>query len=491
MLFFPVVVLVYFIIPGRVKNLWLLAASYYFYMSWNPWYALLILAVTAITYGGGLLLSACGQQSGGKVRKMCLTGCIALNMCILFAFKYYVFAADSIEAVFSLCRISVQMPVFDVLLPVGISFYTFQALGYVIDVFRGEVPAEKNFLRYALFISFFPRLTAGPIERSKDFMHQIYEPHVFDAVRVKDGLLLMGWGFFQKLVIADRIAILVNGVFGDYTAYSGLQILLATVLFAFQIYCDFAGYSDIAVGAARVLGFTLTKNFRSPYYAVTVREFWRNWHISLTAWFRDYIYIPLGGNRCGKWKKYRNLLLTFALSGLWHGAGWNFVVWGLLNGFYQAAGDLIRPVRTCLQKKLHVRTECGSYRLLQRLLTFAAIDFSWFFFRADNLTTALQMIRHGVRNIGLMTFFDPDSLLGIYTMALSEKSFCVMLLGLIGIMFADYRKIKGVDFKKELAEQNIWFRYIVYYLLIFSSVIFGIYGSQYDASAFIYAQFWQ
>lgn len=492
LIFFPIVVLVYFLIPRRVRYLWLLVASYFFYMSWNPRYAFLILLSTATSWGSGLFLSACGLQSGRRAertKKWCLAGCVALNLGILFFFKYYTFAADSIEECFALFGISVQVPVFDVLLPVGISFYTFQALGYVFDVYRGEIPAEKNILRYALFLSFFPQLVAGPIERSKNLMGQIYEPHTFDPERVKDGLLLMGWGFFQKLVIADRIAILVTDVYSNFSDYSGGQILLATVLFGFQIYCDFGGYSDIAVGAARVMGFTLTKNFKSPYYATTVSEFWRRWHISLTTWFRDYIYIPLGGNRCGRWKKYRNLMLTFLVSGLWHGAGWNFVAWGGLNGLYQVVGDLTRPLRTRLRQRLHIRTDCGSYHLLQGIVTFIFVDFAWFLFRADSLTAALQMLRHSVAYPGFFAMFSPDTLLGINTMVLSEKDFCVMLGSLVLLMLVDYWKQQKVDIKGVLARQNIWFRCLIYYGLIFTVLIFGIYGPAYDASAFIYFQF--
>ena len=348
LIFFPIVSLVYFLVPRRAKHLWLLGASYYFYMSWNPEYALLILVSTVSTWGSALFLSARRQRPGkgrGRAGRWCLAGCVALNLGILFFFKYYGFAAESVRGLFALGHISLELPAFDVLLPVGISFYTFQAIGYLVDVWRGEVAAERNFLRYALFLSFFPQLVAGPIERSRNLLHQIHEPQRFDFGRAKDGLLLMGWGFFQKLVVADRIAVLVDGVYGDYTSHSGLQILLATVLFAFQIYCDFAGYSDIAIGAARVMGFALTKNFRSPYFATTVSGFWRDWHISLTTWFRDYVYIPLGGNRRGRARKYRNLLLTFGASGLWHGAGWNFVAWGLLNGLYQVAGDMTRTLR--------------------------------------------------------------------------------------------------------------------------------------------------
>jgi len=492
LIFFPIVVLAYFLIPQRVKYLWLLAASYFFYMSWNPEYALLMLTSTAITWGGGLCISSCGQKDGKraeKTKKWCLAGCVALNLGILFFFKYYAFAVGSIEKFFSLFHVSVRIPVFDVLLPVGISFYTFQSLAYVFDVCRGEIPAEKNFLRYALFISFFPQLVAGPIERNKNLMHQIYEPHTFDRERVKEGLLLMGWGFFQKLVIADRIAILVNDTYGNFHDYSGLQILLATVLFAFQIYCDFGGYSDIAVGAARVMGFTLTKNFKSPYYALTVSGFWRSWHISLTSWFRDYVYIPLGGNRCGRCRKYRNLVITFLVSGLWHGASWNYIVWGGLNGLYQVAGDLTRPFRTGLQKRLRIRTDCGSYHLLQGLVTFLFVDFAWLFYRSGGCKTALQILQHSIMNPGLFRLFDPDTLLGFNTMALSEKDFFVMLVSLAVLMLVDYHKKQNTDFKGILARQNIWFRWLVYYGLIFVILIFGIYGPEYNASTFIYFQF--
>ena len=492
LIFFPIVALAYFLVPRRAKHLWLLGASYYFYMSWNPEYAILILLSTVSTWGSALFLSAWRERSGRRwerAGRWCLAGCVALNLGILFFFKYYGFAADSVKGLFALAHVELELPAFDVLLPVGISFYTFQAIGYLADVRRGEVAAERNFLRYALFLSFFPQLVAGPIERSKNLLHQLREPHRFDYGRVKDGLLLMGWGFFQKLVIADRIAILVDGVYGDYTGYSGLQILLATVLFAFQIYCDFAGYSDIAVGAARVMGFTLTKNFRSPYFATTVSGFWRCWHISLTTWFRDYVYIPLGGNRRGRARKYRNLLLTFGASGLWHGAGWNFVAWGLLNGLYQVAGDLTGALRQRLGEGLHVRRDCGSHRLLQGLVTFGLVDFAWLFFRAESLAAALGMLAHGMRNIGLYGFFSPDNLLGIQTMALSEKDFFVMLLGLAALMLVDYGKKRGVDFKAALARQNVWFRWMVYYMIVFSVLVFGVYGPTYDASAFIYFQF--
>ena len=292
LIFFPIVALVYFLIPHRVRYLWLLGASYYFYMCWNPKYALLMLTSTAITFASGLLIDHADQKNHTSLKKIWVAVSFVSNLAILFLFKYFDFALDNINRVLSLVGVQLIQPSFSLLLPVGISFYTFQALSYTMDVYRHDVVPERNFLKYALFVSFFPQLVAGPIERSSNLIHQIHERHTFDARRVAHGLCL---------VIADRAAIFVNSVYNDPANYNhfGFVSILATVLFAFQIYCDFASYSDIARGAAEVMGFTLMKNFNTPYFSQTVAEFWRRWHISLSSWFRDYLYIPLGGNRKG------------------------------------------------------------------------------------------------------------------------------------------------------------------------------------------------
>lgn len=488
MIFFPIVILIYFIVPHRIRWIWLLISSYYFYMSWNPKYALLLAASTFVTWGTALLLQKCRNNAVAK--KWCLVGCSVFNLGILGFFKYYDFLTKTLTNLFGCVGIGLNIPTFDVILPVGISFYTFQALGYVIDVYRekDDVIVEKNLFRYALFVSFFPQLVAGPIERSGNLMSQLYEKHTFDLERMKDGLLLMGWGFVQKLVLADRIAILVTAVYSHYTNYTGMQIIVATILFAFQIYCDFAGYSDIAIGAARVMGFRLMKNFRSPYYARTVSDFWKGWHISLTGWFRDYVYIPLGGNRCSRWKHYRNLILTFSLSGLWHGASWNYVVWGGLNGLYQVIGKMTKPFRQKLQKALKIRTECWSYRFFQTILIFGLIDFTWLFFRAAGLMNALQMIRHSLTNFGPFSMLSTETMLGINPIAMDEKDFFVMLIGIAVLMIVDYFRVK-LDLKQLLAKQNFLFRVLVYYGMILVILIYGIYGPEYNASAFIYFQF--
>ena len=306
-----------------------MVASFYFYMSWNPKYIFLILTTIIITYFSGIGISKAHKKGSIIEKKFFATVSIALNLMILFFFKYFDFAIDSINRSLQMGDFKLLNPTFDVLLPVGISFYTFQALSYTMDVYRDEnFKVERHFGRYALFVTFFPQLVAGPIERSKNLLSQFYEEHYFDYQRVKNGLLLMIWGLFQKIVIADRAAIVVNTVYNNLTAYTGFEVIVATMFFAVQVYCDFCGYSDIAIGASRVMGFNLMTNFRQPYFSQSIKEFWRRWHISLSTWFRDYVYIPLGGSRCSKIKKYRNLMITFLVSGLWHGANWTYVVGG-------------------------------------------------------------------------------------------------------------------------------------------------------------------
>lgn len=352
LLFFPIVLLVYFVLPSRIRYFWLLIASYYFYMCWNPVYILLIVISTVITYLCGRIVGAFREKSGltekqkKRRMKLVMAASFLVNAGLLIYFKYTNFFIDCLNRVLGTLKME-KLTQLDILLPVGISFFTFQALGYTIDVYRGEVKAEKNLFKYALFVSFFPQLVAGPIERSKNLLGQIREEpsrRLWNYQRVTSGLIIMLWGFFMKLVIADRAAILVDTVFDGYESYQMTGLVLGVVIFTVQIYCDFAGYSTIATGTARVLGFELMENFNTPFLAESVADFWRRWHISLGTWFRDYLYIPLGGSRCGKWKRYRNILITFGVSGLWHGANFTYVIWGLLHGFYQMAEKELGPI---------------------------------------------------------------------------------------------------------------------------------------------------
>lgn len=333
LVFFPVATLGYYLIPYRYRYLWLLACSYYFYMCWNPVYALLMLFSTGITWLSGLALERVKnanleEKRSIKYKKVCVAISFFLNLSVLGYFKYANFFIDNINQVLHHMHLVYEMPMVDVLLPVGISFYTFQALSYTMDIYRDEIYAEKNFFRYALFVSFFPQLVAGPIERSKNLLRQLNEKHRFSFEQARSGFMLMLWGYFLKMVVADRISIIVETVYADYIMYPGWYLIVASFLFAFQIYGDFAGYSMIAMGAAEIMGFRLTDNFNAPYFSKSVAEFWRRWHISLSGWFKDYLYIPLGGSRKGLIRKYVNLMIVFLLSGLWHGSQWNFVAWG-------------------------------------------------------------------------------------------------------------------------------------------------------------------
>ena len=502
LVFFPIVVCVYFLIPEKIRYLWLLAASYYFYMCWNAEYALLLLFSTAATYFGALAVERF------RAKKVFLALTVCANLSVLFVFKYFDFALDNLNEILTGLHMTPVTPGFGLLLPVGISFYTFQALGYTIDVYRREIEAERNFLRYALFVSFFPQLVAGPIERSKNLLEQLKTGQRFDYMRMRKGLLIMLWGYFLKLVIADRAAIFVNAVYSDTVLYGGLYLLVAVFLFAVQIYCDFAGYSTIARGAALVMGFRLTENFEAPYFAKSVAEFWRRWHISLSGWFRDYLYIPLGGNRKGTFRKYLNLMLVFLASGLWHGAAWNYVVWGGLNGAYQVAGGCFRTWKEKRNRKRShqkgLKYEKMDERGRQRLegkntgqmrnvmkkagsvaITFLLIDLSWIFFRADSVQSAFENIRSilTMRNFYILTNGE------LFTLGLNRYHFLFLLFAIFLLWTADFFRYKNVDIFTWIEERNVAVRYGIYLCLFCAVVLFGIYGVGYEASQFIYFQF--
>lgn len=382
------VVALYFATPSRFRWMLLLVASYYFYMCWSYKYILLIAFSTLIDYFAGKYMYVAKKKS---IKKLLLFGSLFTNLGLLFFFKYFNFFAESlnyiiegVDAQFESFNIFARVPYYHYLLPVGISFYTFQTLSYTLDVYKGEQVPEKHFGRFALFVSFFPQLVAGPIERSQKLIPQFRKVTTFDYERLKSGVMLMLWGFAKKVIIADRVAEYVNVIYNNPGDFYGMHIVIGSIFFAFQIYCDFSGYSDIAIGTARIMGYDLMTNFRRPYFADSVRDFWRRWHISLSTWFRDYVYIPLGGNRTSKSRWLTNVFLTFLISGLWHGANWTFVVWGALHGFYQLVEILIvgrqEPSKYPLKKVGKV------------ILTFVLVVFAWMFFRANNIHDAFLLI---------------------------------------------------------------------------------------------------
>lgn len=402
-LFFPVVCLLYWLIKGqRARNVMLLVASYYFYMCWNASYGLLLLTSTLISYGAGVILD---NTEGARKRKWIVGLGVVLNLSLIAYFKYADFGVGTVNLILSLLGIDMNIPLPDILLPVGVSFFVFQSVGYTIDVYRRDIAAEVNFVNYALFISFFPQLVAGPIERSRNMLPQFREKRTFDDDRAMSGFKLMLWGYFLKLVVADRCAVYVGNTFTS-THPEGYSSLLGTILFPFQIYGDFAGYTYIAIGTARMLGFHLNDNFNHPYFAVTISDFWRRWHISLSTWFRDYLYFPLGGSRCSKARCYFNLMVTFLASGLWHGAMWTYVLWGGVHGLCM-----------CLERAWgwNKKKFKGMERLLHVLLTFAIVALARLIYRAGSLGQAWWHFKHMLQpsNLTLGTGDIPFSLLMI------------------------------------------------------------------------------
>ena len=470
--FFPIVVAIYFLMPQRRRWVFLLAASYYFYMCWKPEYIILIIISTVIDYFAARKMH---EQTIKSKRRRFLIVSLLSNLGLLFSFKYFNFFNDSARAVFEQFDIFYNVPAFDVFLPVGISFYTFQTLSYTIDVYRGEREPERHFGIFALYVSFFPQLVAGPIERSTRLMPQFYQEHKFEVQRVVDGLKLMLWGFFKKLVIADRVAIMVDMIYNSPGDYTGFPLLLASYLFAFQIYCDFSGYSDIAIGAAKILGYDLMDNFRQPYFSKSISEFWKRWHISLSTWFRDYLYIPLGGNRVVKWRWYYNLFIVFLISGLWHGANWTFVVWGALHGFYLVFSIVTSGAREKIASLFMLDRVPKVHSFLKTLTTFHLVVLGWIFFRANSIGDAFYIISN--------IFVDFE----IYLpkgFAISSMDYPLAFVSIAIMEFVHWQQRKG-EMRPFLNGSPQWLRWAVYYVLVFFILTFSATGSE----TFIYFQF--
>ncbi|MDP4176804.1 MAG: MBOAT family O-acyltransferase [Bacillota bacterium] len=369
------------------------------------------------------------------------------------------------------------------ILPIGISFYTFKALSYVIDVYRDDCKAEKNIVKYALYVSFFPQIVSGPIQRANDFISQINEKHTYDYDRIKNGLVLILWGLFQKMVVADRLAILVNTVFSNPSHYHGFEVITASIFFTFQIYIDFSAYSNMSIGIAQVLGYKVSANFLRPYFSKSIKEFWRRWHISLSTWFKDYLYIPLGGNRCSKFRYYFNIMVVFILSGLWHGSAFTFIIWGALHGIYQIIGNILKPLKKLIVKSCNININSHSYKLLKILITFALVNFAWIFFRASSFKAAVILIKN-------MMYFNPQILINgsIFKLGLNSSDFVAALIGICVIIIVDIIQISG-SVRDKLSNKKLLFRWGIYISSIVIILILGIYGPGYDIQQFIYSKF--
>lgn len=463
--FFIIVTSLYFILPHKFRWFMLLMASCYFYMSFIPVYLLILLFTIIIDYYAGIYL----EKFKGKKRKLFLIISLIANIGILTIFKYYNFINENIGSILSLFNQQNPIPYLEIILPIGLSFHTFQAMSYTIEVYRGNQKAEKHFGIYALYVMFYPQLVAGPIERPQNLLHQFYEKHKFEYGNVVNGLKLILWGLFKKIVIADRLSIYVDAIYNNPEQHNSLSIIVATILFAFQIYCDFSGYSEIAIGSAQVMGFKLMTNFNRPYFAKSVSEFWKRWHISLSTWFNDYLYISLGGNRVSIPRWYFNLFFVFIVSGLWHGANWTFIIWGSLNGVYLIFA-LIKNKVFSLTKNSNRNLYLSKFiNVINIIITFILIAISWIFFRAKNIESAFVIIRNLFKRGQF--FFDLNLIYSI-----------IGLLILISVeYFGEYHKEKKLLFNSE----NSIIRNITYAFTVIIILAIGVF----DGGQFIYFQF--
>jgi D-alanyl-lipoteichoic acid acyltransferase DltB (MBOAT superfamily) len=471
--FLPIVLVVFFALPVRVRWAWLLAASWYFYGSWSARYLVLFVANTAVAYLAGLLLERATTE---RARRAVAFGAGALLLGTLFVFKYLDFVAGSLVRVLNLAGVGVRYSALHLTLPVGVSFYTFQALAYVIDVYRRQQPVERHPGIFALYKAFFAQLVAGPIERPQRLLPRLKQATKLEYARVATGASLILWGLFKKVVIADRLAIYVNEVYDHPGSYHGLPVVLATYLFAFQIYCDFSGYSDIAVGSARLFGYDLMQNFDRPYLSRSLREFWSRWHISLSSWFRDYAYIPLGGNRVAPWRNQLNLLIVFLLSGAWHGAAWTFVVWGALHGGYLLVGLWTASLRRAVADAVGLTRVPRLHAFLQRVVVFHLVTLAWLFFRAKDFGSAWTLL-----SSALTLRFSPRDLL-VRSMGAYELS---IGLGAIGFMSALHLWQKGANTADFLASRGTPARWGLQYVMLVGILLFG----EFNLTRFIYFQF--
>ena len=479
-LFFPIVTLLFFLVPHKFRWLLLLLASCFFYMFFKPIYILILLLTIVIDYFAGIWIE---KTENKRSRKRLLLLSIFANVGILVVFKYYNFLADNFNIVMDTLHTTGKIPMLNIILPIGLSFHTFQAMSYTIEVYRGNQKAEKHFGIYALYVMFYPQLVAGPIERPQNILHQFHEEKKIKYENLKSGLILMAWGFFKKCVIADRLAIFVSDVYGNVNEHHGIPVIIATVFFALQIFCDFSGYSDIAIGSAKCMGYDLMNNFDRPYLSTSFTEFWRRWHISLSTWFRDYVYIPLGGNKVNKNRWYLNLMIVFMLSGIWHGANWNFLIWGLLHGTYLVFENIF------FDKIPAIKNQTNSIAVFfKRVFVFILVCYAWVFFRAQTTTDAFQIIKSSLVGI-------PQQIKDIFSNTLNARlhilyvnqSFFNFIIAIFFIMVLSiiHHNQKNKKFDQWLMSKKNTTRWLIYYFLVISFICFGVF----NRTDFIYFQF--
>ena len=476
-IFLPIIYCLYWFVTNKnlkIQNILLLISSYFFYACWDWKFMFLLIFSAFLDYFTGLKM-----YENPKNKKFWFWSSIFINIGFLGVFKYFNFFANTFSDLVSSFGLQVNTFTLNVILPIGISFYTFHGLSYVIDIYYERIKPEKNYIDYSVFVCFFPLLVAGPIERATHLLPQIKKVRVFNYEKTVDGLRQILWGLFKKIVIADQCAEIVNPIFNDYASFSGSTLVVGAVLFAFQIYGDFSGYSDIALGVAKLFGIDLLKNFAFPYFSRDIAEFWRRWHISLSTWFRDYLYIPLGGSKGGIWVKIRNIFIIFIVSGFWHGANWTFIVWGLLNAIFILPSIIFKTNRNNLDIVAYNRALPNLKEFFSIIITFSMTVFAWIFFRSSTLTDALKYIKI-IFSKSIFQFPDPprDSILGISTFLI-----LIFLLTVFVLIEWSGRKKDFAISQLEIV-LNKKFRYIFYYSTVFLILFFA--GSDKE---FIYFQF--
>ena len=466
--FFIISVVCYYAVPKKMRWGLLLLFSLIFYVWSVPYLIIYLLFSTVTTFAYGKWAEKHKEHGKGALAVV-----ICVNLAVLLFVKFY-----------PLGQVKLNLPALNIIMPMGISFYTLQVIAYCVDVYKGKTEAQHNFFKYLLFVSFFPQILQGPIPRYNQLKEQLFEGHAFDYRTVKFGFQLILWGMFLKMVIADRAAIFVNAVFPDYHLYEGTILAVAAVLYSIQLYTDFLGCVCIAMGAAQVYGIELQTNFERPYMAVSIKDFWRRWHISLSSWLRDYVYIPLGGNRKGKLRRYINLMLTFLVSGIWHGSGLQYIFWGLMQGGYQVAGEILEPVCKKVRNVLKINEASIFCVLWQRACTFVLITISWVIFRSTSLRAGLSMLKRIVTDFTPWVLFDGT----LYEFGISSHSFIALILCIILMIVAEHYQEKQ-NIREVLERQHIILRWSIYLGAIALVAVLGVYGPGYSATQFLYGQF--
>lgn len=524
LLFLLAVCVIYFILPGKVRWTWLLISSYAFYLINDIRAVIFLILTTVIVFIAGLALGRLNatqeayllenkgtlsraekktfkEQNTRKKRRVVLLTILA-SLGILIFLKYFNFFAENINVVLSGFSVKAKIPALNLLLPLGISFYTLQAIGYVIDIYRGKYSPDKNLAKFALFLSFFPQIVQGPIARYDQLAKQLYVPHKFEYERVTMGIQLILWGFMKKLMIADRIAPFVDEIFNNYTGYGGFITLLAAFGYGIQVYADFSGGMDIARGAAQILGIDLAINFERPYFARSISEFWRRWHITLGSWMKDYVFYPLAlskpfnklgknmrklfGNYVGKvFPTFLSMFIVFLLVGVWHGSSWKYVAYGIWNGVFIAGSILLEPVYVKIAEKLKINTQCFSWAFFQCLRTIFLCSIGRFFSRAGSLIAALKMIK------STFTVFNPYALTSssIFELGINQKNMIVLIGMCMILLIVGTMQERGIHIRETLAKQNLYFRWLIYLGALAALLVFGVYGNGVESTVFIYQQF--